>query len=137
MLVTSACQDEVASSQQDDHFYQEIFISGDDCNPWVEERKTVDFYTNERGIMKELLVSRNGSQLFLAPERLGKLMYSDVVQVCNWPGSILSKLSEGEEIIFSGELKEVYPTENMPGNPFKLTALKVKIKRDAPPTSVE
>lgn len=134
LLAAPACQDEVANAQRSDHSFQEIAVSDDDCHPWVEERKTVDVYENERGVMKQLL---SINQLFLAPERMSKYMYSDVVQVCNWPDSILSELSEGDTIVFSGELKEVYPTENMPGNPFKLTRLKVKIKRDSPPPSVE
>ena len=134
LLATPACQDEVANAQRSDRSFQEIPVSDDDCDPWVEERKTVDIYENERGVMKQLL---SINQLFLAPERMSKYMYSDVVQVCNWPDSILSELSEGDEIMFSGELKEVYPTENMPGNPFKLTALKVKVKLDSPPLSVE
>jgi hypothetical protein len=137
LLAAPACQDEVANAQRSDHFFQEIPVSDDDCSPWVEERNTVDTYKNERGVLKQLPIGRNDSQLFLAPERMSKYMYSDLIQVCNWPDSILSELSEGDEIMFSGELKEVYPTENMPGNPFKLTGLKVKIKRDSPPLSVE
>ena len=136
LLATPACQDEVANAQRSDRSFQEIPVSDDDCDPWVEERKTVDIYENERGVLKQLPIGRNDSQLFLAPERLGKSV-TDVVQVCNWPDSILSKLSEGDEVLFSGELKEVYPTENVIGNPFKLTILKLEIKRDSPPLSVE
>ena len=136
LLAAPACQDEVANSASGD--YWEIELNDSTCPPSLDEdRKTLVFYKNEPGEIRIMQFS-HGPQKVIAPERIGQYMISDIVQTCNYPvPEGMEKLNDGDKIYFSGELKEAYPTENILGNFFKLTMLKVKIKRDSPPPSVE
>lgn len=137
LLAAPACQDEVANPASGG--YWEIELDDSTCPPSLDDdRKTVDTYDNEPGEIRVMQLSHGSPTTVIAPERISQYMISDVIAICNMPvPDRIEKLKDGDKILFSGELKESYPTENILGNPFKLTALKVKVKRDSPPLSVE
>jgi len=101
-----------------------------------KDRKTVNVYDNEPGEIKIIQFSTR-TLIAIAPERVGQHMISDIVQMGNSlvPDGI-EKLKDGDKIYFSGELKEAYTTENMPGNFFKLTTLKAKVQGNVQSLSV-
>ena len=128
LLMSPSCDDDVATAQISDE-YVDIPLTESVCDSLVEKRKTVDRYEDEAGGVQVIEDGAGVRWAFIAPDRMSKYMYTGTIQACNLPDSLALTLTERDRIIFSGILKEVYPTENMPGNPFKLSSLRVKFDK--------
>ncbi len=135
LITLYGCSEDVSDAQQIDENYANISLSEADCDPLIEKRKTVDRYKNEQGELQLVEVGMDEWQVVIVPKRFSKYMYSGTFQVCNLPDTLTDEASNKREVIFSGLLKEVYPTENMLGSPFKLTSIKVKTTKGSTPAS--
>ena len=127
LIMSHSCDDDTASVSQINEEYMEIPVTEEVCATFIEDRRTVDTYKGEPGEIRVLQHS-DGPQLVIAPERISPYMSTEVIQVCNIPvPDTLQYFNDGDKIIFSGILKEIYPTENMPGNHFVLTSIRIRM----------
>ncbi len=87
------------------------------------ERKTVDSYDNEKGVIETVELTATKIVVTIRPERKSSKMISDITVPCNLPNYNFKK---DHEVIFSGALKETFPTENIIGLSLELTSLKLR-----------
>ena len=130
LTMSQGCDDSAADMDvYSNGEYIQVPIGLTECDSLIEMRRTMDTYRNEQGELQLLEVGFDEWQMVLAPERMSKYMYSGVVQVCNLPDTLASSQFDGRKVIFSGILKEIYPTENMPGGFFRLTSIQVSTQQ--------
>lgn len=89
---------------------EEVAPTLSDLPSCLEDRATVKVVQNEKGILKDeaglLLIEVVNSNESLAP--------------CNLP----STFQENDQVLFSGNKKEILPNERWAGHPFELTSIK-------------
>ncbi|MFE1747407.1 hypothetical protein [Coleofasciculus sp. H7-2] len=90
-----------------------------------DNRKTVETVKNQKG--KVTLI---GDTYVIVSEGNDGTRYA----TCNLPDAFKA---EGKAIVFSGEVKEIYPTERWAATPFKITAIASSTSTPTPTTSIQ
>lgn len=87
----------------------EVMPSPSDVSPCMQERTTIETIEDTEGILTSeaglLLIEVMNSNEVLAP--------------CNLPGTF----QENDQVLFSGNKKEILPNERWAGHPFELTRI--------------
>ena len=132
-VLTFSCEDRsVSSSARISAEFVSVPVSQTVCDSSVENRATVYTYEDDRGELRVINVGRDEWIIVIAPERTGNQMFSGTIQVCNLPDTLMNRSFDGAEVIFSGIVKEVYPTENMPGNISVVSSVFVRKQYEEP-----
>ncbi len=113
MFIVSGCEEEPALC--DDSF--ELVIQ-QTCT-FSRNRQTVERIENARGFV-ELFDVGSMDLVTIRPINLSDNIPTGVAVPCNLPSF---KFVEGQEVIFSGNVKEIFPTENIVGPHLELKSL--------------
>lgn len=121
VIISSSCENESIDSCQD---FIELEIQ-DSCT-LPPERTTVDRLKDAIGFFETVHLTSTRSVVIIRPEQLNDKISTGVVVPCNLPSN---NLKEGQQVIFSGNLIEMYPGGNINinfiGPPLELTSLKI------------
>jgi hypothetical protein len=123
LLLNSSCEYESINTQSID-LCQDLFeLEIQESCTFTPARKTVDRFKDAKGFYETVHLSSTWTAITIRPEQLSDKLPTRVVVPCNLPSF---NFKEGQELIFSGNLKETFPTENVVGALIEITSLKIR-----------
>ncbi|GJM29150.1 MAG: hypothetical protein DHS20C17_17850 [Cyclobacteriaceae bacterium] len=122
LLISSGCEEDSGESIECKDLFELEIQESCTFNP---ERNTVDTFIEANGIYETVQLTSTKTVSVIRPESKTDNMPTDVVVPCNFPSF---NFKEGQELVFSGNLMETFPTENVIGAQLELTSLKIKCK---------
>lgn len=127
MICGTSCEYESIDSQAIDSCQGLGKLEIQDSCTLPLDRTTVDRFKNAVGFLETVHLTSTKSVVTIRPEQLNDKISTGVVVPCNLPSFNFEK---GQEVIFSGNLIELYPGGNINinfiGPPLELTSIKIR-----------
>ena len=129
LLVSLGCEGESIDDQWIDSCHDLFELEIQESCTFPPDWKIVDRFKNAKGFYETVHLTSTRSVVTIRPEQLNDKISTGVVVPCNLPSN---NFKENQEVIFSGNLIEMYPGENITinfiGPPLELTSIKIKCK---------
>ena len=123
LVLGSACENESIDSQSPDSCQDYFELEIQESCTFAPSRRTIEVFKDAKGFIEIVELTSTKSVTIIRPDFKSNKIPTRVVVPCNF---LSYNFKEGQELIFSGNLKETFATENIIGSPIELTGLKIR-----------